>query len=90
VAEVAGPFGGGRRLQTRLALAQVEHRAARSWFGLFKIFVHSFVCVQESIIPSLPPPIRTTHTTAIVLRDFCAMYEPPRPSFYVPYTIQYW
>ena len=39
-----------------------------------------FVCVRESIIPLLPPPVRITHTTAILLRDFSAIYDPP-PTF---------
>jgi len=37
--------------------------------SLHKICVHLFVCVQESMIPSLPPPICITHTIAILLRD---------------------
>ena len=36
--------------------------------------------MQESIIPILPPPIIcTTHATAILLRDCCAIYDLPRP-----------
>jgi len=58
--------------------------------GLYKIFFHLFSCVQESIIPLLPPPIRITHTAAIRLREFCAIYILPPTSLYMPYTIQYW
>jgi len=36
-----------------------------------------FVCVQESIIPLLPSPICITHTTAIQLRDLCAIHDLP-------------
>jgi len=45
--------------------------------GLYKIVVHLFLCVQESIILLLTLPIRITHTTPIRLRDFCAIYIPP-------------
>jgi len=41
--------------------------------GLYKIFFHSFLWVQESIIPVLPPPIFITHTAAILLHDVCAI-----------------
>jgi len=33
--------------------------------------------VQESSIPLSPPPICITHTTAILMRDFCAIYDLP-------------
>jgi len=42
--------------------------------GLYKIMFHFCVCVQESIIHLLPAPIRTTSTTAILLRDFVYIY----------------
>jgi len=45
--------------------------------GLYTIFFHLFVCVQESIIPLLPPPICITHATAIRLRDSCAIFDLP-------------
>jgi len=35
--------------------------------GLYNIFFHLFVCVQESVIHLSPPPICITHTTAILL-----------------------
>ena len=56
--------------------------------GLCKIFFQFFLCVQESIIPLLPPPIRITHTTAI-LRDFCAIHIPPPilPVYVIHYNI---
>jgi len=48
-----------------------------------------FWCVQESIIPFLPPPILIIHTTAILLRDFCAIYDlpPALPLYAIQYTI---
>jgi len=59
--------------------------------GLYKIFFYLFLCLQESIIPLLPPPICMTQTTAILEREFCAIHDPPpRPSLVMPYTIQYW
>ena len=48
--------------------------------GLYKIFFHLFLCVQESTIPLLPPPIRITRTIAILLRDVCAIYDLPPTS----------
>ena len=39
--------------------------------GLYTIFL--FLCVQESIIRLLLPPICITHTAAILLRDVCAI-----------------
>jgi len=58
--------------------------------GLYKIFLRLFLCVQGSIIPLLPPPICTTHTTAILWRDFCAIYDLSPTPLYMAYTIQYW
>ena len=60
-----------------------------SVIGLYKIVFHLFLCVQESIIPLLPPPIRITHTTAIRLRDFCAIYDlhPTLPVYAIHHTI---
>ena len=57
--------------------------------GLYKIFVYLFLFVQESIIPVLPPPIRITNTTAIRLRDFCAVYilPPALPLYAIHHTI---
>jgi len=49
----------------------------RQRVSLYKIFVHLFFCMHELIIPLSPPPICITHTTAILLRDFCAMYDLP-------------
>ena len=50
-----------------------------------------FLCLQESIIPLLPPPIRITHTTAIrlIARLLRHMYLPPDPSCIcnIPYNI---
>ena len=56
--------------------------------GLYKIFFYLFLWVQESIIPLLPPPICITHTTAILLHDECATYDPLRPPVCMQYTIQ--
>jgi len=39
-------------------------------FGQYKIFFYLFLCVQESLIPLLTPPISIAHTTAVLLRDF--------------------
>jgi len=47
-----------------------------------------FVCARINY-PCMNPPIRITHTTAILLRDFCAIYNLPRPSLYMVYTIHY-
>jgi len=57
--------------------------------GLYKIFFHLFVFVQEPIIPLLPPPISIAHTTAIRLRDFCAIYDlpPTLPVYAIHHTI---
>jgi len=33
--------------------------------------------MHESVIPLSPPPMCTTHTTAIPLRDFCAICDLP-------------
>jgi len=53
------------------------------------MFFHLFVRVQESITPLLPPPIRITPTTAIRLRDCCAIYilPPTLPSYAIHHTI---
>jgi len=62
-----------RRLGARRRLS---HDRIYVHVGLYKIFFHFCVCVQESIKPLLiPPPICITHTTAVPLRDFCAIYE---------------
>jgi len=57
--------------------------------GLYKIFVYLLLCVQESILPLLPPPICMTHTTAILLRDFCAIDDlpPTLPGYAIHHTI---
>jgi len=57
--------------------------------GPYTILFHSFLCVHDSIIPSLPPPISITHTTAILLRDCCAIYDPPPtlPVYAIRHTI---
>ena len=57
--------------------------------GLYKIFFHWFVCVQESILPLSPPPICITHATAILLRDSCAIYDlpPTLPVYAIHHTI---
>jgi len=57
--------------------------------GLYKIFFHLFVCVQESIIPlSLPPPIllypHYCNTIARLLRD---IFSPTLPLYAVHHTI---
>jgi len=41
--------------------------------GRYKIFFHLFLCMHESIIPLSPPLICITHTTAVLLRNFCAI-----------------
>jgi len=61
---------------------------ARGQAGLYKIFV-LFVCMQESIIPLLPPPVRITHTTAIRLRDCCAIHILPPTLPPYPYAIHH-
>jgi len=48
--------------------------------GLYKISLHLILCVQESIIPLLHPPICITHTSAILLRDF-VQYMTPLPDW---------
>ena len=45
--------------------------------GLYKIFFHLFLGMHESVISLSPPPICITHTTAILSRDFCAIYDLP-------------
>jgi len=61
--------------------------------GLYKIVFHLFLFVQESIIPLSTPPISIAHTTAILLllRDRCAIYDPPPPDppfiCHTPYNI---
>jgi len=45
--------------------------------GLYKIFFHLFVCVQESAIRSFPPPTCIGHTVATLMHDDWAVYEPP-------------
>jgi len=74
------------------SLQEVRTVEPRKLLGLHTIFFHLFLCVQESIDPLLPPPIRIIQTTAILLGDFCAIYIPPPPRLYLfmPYTIQYW
>jgi len=59
-------FGGSR---CAVALAQP--------LGLYKVFFHLFLCVEDSIILSVTPPISIAHTTAILLRGFCAVYDLP-------------
>jgi len=46
-------------------------------FGLYMIFSHLFLWVQESIILYYPRPFRITHTTAILLCDSCVRYGLP-------------
>jgi len=57
--------------------------------GLYKILFHSFLYMHDSIFPLSPPPICMTWTTAILLRDFCAIYDlpPTLPVEAVHYTI---
>jgi len=58
--------------------------------ALYKIFFYLFLCVQESTIPLVPPPIYITHTTAILMRNVCAIYDPPpEPPYWcdTPYNI---
>ena len=49
-----------------------------------------FVCARINHIPLLPRPFRITHTTTILVCDFRVIYTPPRPSLYMPCTMQYW
>ena len=64
-------------------------RLSDSTFGLYKIFFYLFVFVQKSIILAFTPPIRITHTTAILLRDSCAIYDlpPTLPLYAIHHTI---
>ena len=57
--------------------------------GLYKILFYLFLCVQESVIPLLPPPVCITHTTAILLRDLCAIHDfpPTLPGYAIHHTI---
>ena len=58
--------------------------------GLYKILFYFEAVVHESIILLLPPPTCIAHTIAILLHDYCAIYDPPsEPSFicHIPYNI---
>jgi len=58
--------------------------------SLNKRFVYFEAFVHESVIPLPPPPTCIAHTIAVLLHDYSAIYDPPRPLFRMPYTIQYW
>jgi len=66
-----------------------RHPGGALTFGLYKTFFHLILCVQESIILLLPPPICIVHTTAILLRDVCAIYDlpPTLPVYAIHHTI---
>ena len=57
--------------------------------GLYNLFFHFFgFCKNQSSI-FIPPPICSTHTTAILLRDLCAIYDlpPTLPLYAIHHTI---
>jgi len=70
-----GTGGGGRR--------RIWDGRRRRWIGLYKIFFYFEAFVHESIIPFLPPPTCIAHTIALLLHDYCAIYDsPPTPLVY--------
>jgi len=74
VEAIVGVLGEQRRCARMRVVRGHDHERQ---VGLYKIFLHLCLCVQESISPLLPPLIRITHTTAILLRDCCAIYDVP-------------
>jgi len=61
-----------------------------SRFGLYKIFFYLEAFAHESTILSFPAPTCIAHPGAILLHDYWAIYDSPRPPFCMPYTIHYW
>jgi len=55
--------------------------------GLYRRLVSLEAFVHESIILLLPTPTCVAHTIAMLMHDYCAIYNAPRPPFYVPHTI---
>jgi len=57
--------------------------------GLYKIFVHFKAFVHESIILLLPPHTCNAHTSAVLVHDYCAIYDSlPNPlSYSIHHTI---
>ena len=47
----------------------------------------TFFCVHECIIHVFLPPIRITHTTATLVCDFCATYDPPPDPLLICHTL---
>jgi len=64
-------------VKAKVGLALLTSHVLTMCVGLYKIFVYLFLCMQESIIPVLPPPICITLATAILLRDDCAIHDLP-------------
>jgi len=59
--------------------------------GLYKIFFYFWSFVHDSIVLSFSRPACITHTVAIPLHDYRAIYtSPARPPCCIPYTIHYW
>jgi len=46
--------------------------------------------VHESIIFDCPPPTCRANTIALLLQDYCAIYDAPPTPLCMPNTIQYW
>jgi len=51
--------------------------------GRYKIFFHVEAFVHESVIAFSPPTTCIAHTIAVLLHDYCAIYDtPPTPLVY--------
>jgi len=61
----------------------------RLYISLYKILFHVKALLWERIILSLPPPTCKAYPIAILLNDYCAIYNPPTtPLVYaIPHTI---
>ena len=75
-----GNIPGGGVQSTTIQRAQRE-------LSLYNMFVSLEAFVQESIILLFPTPTCVAHTIAVLLQDYCAIYNAPRPPFSVPHTI---
>ena len=75
---------------TQMYTPYLSHvRRGELTLGLYKNYFTCFcVCKHQSSL-LLPPPIFITHTTAILLRDFGAIYDlsPSLPIYGIHHTI---
>jgi len=55
------------------------HTTPQPQLRLHKIVFHLEACMHKSIILVLPSPACIAHNSVLLLHDYCAVYDPPRP-----------